>query len=380
MFPWKYRTVHSADVLPRQFEYHPNYQDVILYGTQDSKVGILSTESGCVTPLGVFGKDMYDPILGLCWFRKENSKFVAGSSCGLLKYAEFSLGTDPRATPLTRSYPSFPHLSSVHINCEDTHLLVSGTSKDITIYDLKTGQKTLDMERIHTDSINISRFSNHSPNVLATCSFDTTVKLWDMRAPHQRGPMQCMKTDKPIVMINFSPSDAMILSAGSDNEVHQFVVASGEKDLTYDVPKRYSSVNFTRAYYSMSGKFVASGGSEEDCLNIMCSSTGALICNIPLFPGTHFPSPYVQVNARLYIFLGFYFHIILLLFLRLFNTQSLRLCPINDKHITALVNDRVLAQRQIVHIEITSDHFADSLDVEPHSNLCRRNGDTNMQW
>lgn len=295
MFPWKYDTIHASDVFPRQFEYHPNYQDVILYGTQDGKVGIISTSTRTVTPLGVFGQDPYDPILGLCWFRKENSKFVVGSSCGELKYAELTLDKDPSVTPLTRSYAHFPHLSSVHINSEDSQLVVSGTTKNVTVYDLKTGQTTVEMKMIHSDSINISRFSNRSPTLLATCSFDTTIKLWDLRVPHSRGPIQCMQSKKALVMVNFSPNDAFILSAGSDNEVHQFIVANGEKDLTFDIPKRHSSINFTRAYYSSSGKYIASGGSEEDCINILSSATGSMICSVPLFPGSVFPSPYVQV-------------------------------------------------------------------------------------
>jgi hypothetical protein len=37
-------------------------------------------------------------------------------------------------------------------------------------------------ENIHEDHINISRFANHLPNILLTCSFDNTVKLWDNRS------------------------------------------------------------------------------------------------------------------------------------------------------------------------------------------------------
>lgn len=34
--------------------------------------------------------------------------------------------------------------------------------------------------------------------------------------------------------------------------------------------------------------------------------------------------------------------------------QSLRLCPQSDNHMTVLLNDRVIGQRQLVHIEVTS--------------------------
>jgi hypothetical protein len=152
----------------------------------------------------------------------------------------------------------------------------------------------------------------------------------DMRVPHSSSPLQCMTTDKAIVMINFSPNDSMLLSAGSDNEVHQYMVANGQKHLTYDIPKRHSSVNFTRAYYSGSGAYVATGGSEEDCVSLLSAASGALLCNVPVSPGPSFPSPYVQ---------------------------SLRPCPLNDNRLTVLMNDRVLGHRQLVHIELTADSF-----------------------
>lgn len=334
MFPWKYSTIHTPEVLPRQFEYHPRYQDVILYGTQDAKVGVMSTESKSVNPIGVFGKDQFDPILGLCWFRHNDAKFVCGSSFGLLKCGHFTPdGDNSFATPMTHSYGLFPHLSSVHINSIDSHLLVSGTSHNVNIYDLNTGQQLVSMQNCHSDSINISRFANHSPNLFATCSFDSTIKFWDLRMAQADRHIQSMKTDTAIVMINFSPNDSMVLSAGSDNEVHQYLVANGHKHMTYNVPKRYSAVNFTRAYYSSSGEYIATGGSEEDCINLLSTSTGGLLCNVPLFPDTAFPSPYVQ---------------------------SLRLCPNSDRLMTILVNDRVLGQRQLVHIEITSDYESKS--------------------
>ena len=40
---------------------------------------------------------------------------------------------------------------------------------------------------IHQQHINITRFSNHSPHIFATSSFDKCVKMWDVRT-HCRAP------------------------------------------------------------------------------------------------------------------------------------------------------------------------------------------------
>ncbi len=165
----------------------------------------------------------------------------------------------------------------------------------VAVYDLATGVRCTELKGIHDDSINISRFTYHSPDILATCSFDCKLKLWDLRMPSSR-EIYSIETPESLVMINFSPSDAFILSSGADNEVHQYLVADGRKHVSFKIPKSGADLNFTRSYYSASGAFILTGGSEEDCLHMLSSATGDLIVNIPLFPGSDFSSSYVQVS------------------------------------------------------------------------------------
>jgi WD40 repeat protein len=291
MFPWKYSVIHSLDYLPRQFEYSPHSDDIILFGTQDGNVSTICFGTQIVRSLGRFGNSSQDGILGLCWFRKNSQHFISGSAFGILRCGTIS---EDLETSIVEKYDTFRNLSSVHISCDDSKFIVSGNARDVVIYDIETKLKCHHIQDAHSDSINISRFSNYSPSIFATCSFDSTVKLWDLRAPLSRSTYT-ITCPKSLVMITFSPSDQFILTAGADNEVHQYLLADGRKYSSLAIPKRGSSLNFTRAYYSASGAYVLSGGSEENSLFLSSPADGEVIANIPLYPGSNFPAPYIQV-------------------------------------------------------------------------------------
>ena len=166
--------------------------------------------------------------------------------------------------PLTliKQYPSFHKLTSVHVNNNNTSLLVSGYSTDINIYDIETGSISHQYKNIHNNHINISRFCNLSPYIFATSSFDKTIKTWDLRQSNLHNNNNSIYTlycNHGIVMINFSYHDTFLLASALDNEINQYVFMTGTKHLTYDLPKTGLLGNFTRSYYSASGRYVITG-------------------------------------------------------------------------------------------------------------------------
>ena len=51
----------------------------------------------------------------------------------------------------------------------------------MTLYDIKIGKKIRTFKDLHTQHINVLKFSNFSPSLFATSSFDGDVKMWDLR-------------------------------------------------------------------------------------------------------------------------------------------------------------------------------------------------------
>lgn len=105
----------------------------------------------------------------LSWLRHHAGRFLVGSSYGVLSLCDISDLTqqsedemwakqgrqDP--VPLVRTYPAFERLTSVHGNCRDEYVLVSGYSHGVRLLDLHTGAVVRDLNNIHDDHINISR-------------------------------------------------------------------------------------------------------------------------------------------------------------------------------------------------------------------------------
>ena len=239
-----------------------------------------------------------DPILGLCWLKQEQniSKFIVGSAMG-----QVSLGDSNRrlyahgTTQPVCCFPTFHELTSVHVNYDDTKLLLSGYAQHVELIDIATGQSVTTLKNVHDEHVNISRFANMSPHLFATSSLDGNAKLWDLRclfAPIHKitSPSTCTG----LLMLIFSPDDNYLLLSGIDNEVVQHHVFDGRKFIDMKIGKRHSDTNFTRSYYSASGQFVLSGSTGSDNLSILCASSGQLVSQHTLFPGRRSKDAYIQ--------------------------------------------------------------------------------------
>ena len=279
-----------------------------------------------IKSLGYYGKNHNDTMLGLCWLRPQSSDaggsifgesrgngnlFLSGSSRGRVCLGDVSREFDPTNSSsysIVHEYPVFEKLTSVHVNSTNELIILSGYSTGVNIVDAETSKLTRDFKNIHQDHINISRFSTMSPNLFATSSFDGTIKTWDLRqscGTSSVGGSTPVPSDKPIytvqansgvVMINFSVDDNFILASALDNEINQYLFLDGRKHLTYNIPRTGLKSNFTRAYYSASGRHTLTGACEENTVKIMCTYTGEPISSVPLYPGRKDKSLYIQVN------------------------------------------------------------------------------------
>lgn len=121
-----------------------------------------------------------------------------------------------RSSPVT--FDDFEQLTSVHVNSSDDRCLTSGYSKKVAIYDISTGRRLHLYTDMHREPINVAKFSNHSPNLFVTSSFDRDVKMWDTRQNPVR-PCYTVSSSRGSVMVLFSPDDLYLLVSAVDNEV-----------------------------------------------------------------------------------------------------------------------------------------------------------------
>lgn len=150
-------------------------------------------------------------------------QLIAGSDNGSLRLYDIhsippiATGTHHRASPSV-AFDDFEQLTSVHVNSTDELFVASGYSRNVALYDIPSGRCLQSFTDMHQEHINVVKFSNHSPSIFATSSFDREVKLWDLRQKPIR-PCYTASSSKGNVMVCFSPDDHYLLASAVDNEV-----------------------------------------------------------------------------------------------------------------------------------------------------------------
>lgn len=268
---------------PRQFEYHPSESSLMVFGTLDGEVVVVNHESekivSYIPSLGAMNS-----VLGLCWLKKYPSKLIAGSDNGSLRlYDVQNIPTIGRGIyhvpPVT--FDEFDQLTSVHVNSTDELFLASGYSRHVALYDISSGRRLQVFADMHREHINVVKFSNHSPSLFATSSFDQDVKLWDLRQkPNQ--PCYTASSSRGNVMVCFSPDDHFLLVSAIDNEVKQLLAVDGRLHLDFAIASTGSSQNYTRSYYMNGRDYVISGSCDEHVVRICCARTGRRLKDVSL--------------------------------------------------------------------------------------------------
>jgi WD40 repeat protein len=203
-----------------------------------------------------------------------NIALYGASSSGLVGVLKVDDASGIGHQPIGR----FHNLSSVSMNCTDDYFLVSGFSRDVLLFDLVSGQRVLELKEIHSNFINIVRFAHFSPHLFATSSFDSTCKLWDLRAP--RAAVAQYATPTLNVMCCFSPLDDNLLVSGLDSNVVQLSVRKGlvpnipADRLAASIPARNSASNYRRAVYLANGDNFITSGTDENFMRVIDSRTG----------------------------------------------------------------------------------------------------------
>uniref|UniRef100_A0A6N2LYW4 U2A'/phosphoprotein 32 family A C-terminal domain-containing protein n=1 Tax=Salix viminalis TaxID=40686 RepID=A0A6N2LYW4_SALVM len=274
----------SMSFRPRQFEYHPSLSSLMAFGTLDGEVVVVNHENEKVVRR-VSSPGAMNSVLGLCWLKKYPSKLIAGSDSGSLKLYDIE-HVPPPVTGMysgagSIAFDDFDQLTSVHVNSTDELFLASGYSKNVALYDISSGRRVQVFTDMHREHINVVKFSNHSPSVFATSSFDQDVKLWDLRLKPVQ-PCYTTSSSRGNVMVCFSPDDHYLLASAFDNEVRQLLAVDGRLHLSFDIAPTGSSQNYTRSYYMNGRDYIISGSCDEHVVRVCCAQTGRRLRDISL--------------------------------------------------------------------------------------------------
>ena len=142
----------------RQFEFHPFDPNLILTGSRSGVISLIDAEKDVAL---MQTRVDSSPILGLSWLRAHMNVALYGASSsglvGVIKLGDTSIDY--------QGIGRFQNLSSVSINCTDDYFVVSGFSRDVSLFDMISGKKVSEFKEIHSNFINITRFANFSPHM-----------------------------------------------------------------------------------------------------------------------------------------------------------------------------------------------------------------------
>lgn len=305
---------YPARVLPhthgaRQFEFHPTLPDTVLVGDKRGNVLILEGEGeeGVHPPLNVGNF----PVLALVWLRHHPQIAISGSaSSGHISFVRYTPNAG-RSEPCLRQLhcsKDFANLTSLSANCTDDYLLATGLSRNVEVYDVRTGQTAMSASGIHDHFINIGRFCNETPHIFATASFDHTCRIWDLRQPLVKDRcIRVLTTDERNVMCVFSHDDRQLLCSGVDTRVSQFEVPSWRRTPEkFELREPHFQGRYRRSMYMAGSPYIVTGATEESHLKILSMVTGEGLGVIELrgqimsakTPATATPSPMTGVLKR----------------------------------------------------------------------------------
>ena len=227
----------------------------MLIGQKDGTAAIVNTETDTLLTRKKIDQT---PILALSWFRSHPQMAVGGAiHTGNLFFMRYEDGDHQSERSLKQMqlqpfgfWMGGAELSSLSVNCTDDYVAVSGFSKDIALYDVYTGSCVNVVRNVHSDWVNIVRFANQSPNILASASFDQSLKLYDLRCGLDGDrPVRSYQNSSMTVMCNFSPDDRHILLSGVDANVTRLTVPDFQACESIDIPAAGSRTNYRRSVF-----------------------------------------------------------------------------------------------------------------------------------
>ncbi|KAL4854143.1 U3 small nucleolar RNA-associated protein 15 [Chlorella vulgaris] len=152
-------------------------------------------------------------------FRQDGKLIVAGGEDSVVQVF------DAGSRTLLRQFKG--HTAPVHVAkfaAGQLHVLSGSDDSHVSLWDVTSGQQVCTL-RGHTDYVRAASNNPASADVWATCGYDHTCKLWDVR--HKR----CLVTldhGAPIESVAFFPTGSLLVTAGGTDICIWHMLGSGQ--------------------------------------------------------------------------------------------------------------------------------------------------------
>ncbi|XP_067631521.1 glutamate-rich WD repeat-containing protein 1 [Eurosta solidaginis] len=152
--------------------------------------------------------------------------------------------------------------------CADGVLATGDCKRDIHIWSpLEGGTWKVDQRPLvgHTESVEDLQWSPNEASVLASCSVDKTIRIWDCRAPPQKA---CMLTcddahQSDINVISWNRTEPFIVSGGDDGFVHVWDLRQFQTKKPIATFKHHTGPISTLEWNPNDATVFASGGDDD---------------------------------------------------------------------------------------------------------------------
>ncbi|WOK96376.1 hypothetical protein Cni_G05083 [Canna indica] len=173
------------------------------------------------SPLTSFSDIAYSPS-----FRCDGALLAAGGESGLVQVFRLDKAGPPLRRLSAHARPvrlvRYPRLS------DKLHLFSGGDDALFAYWDVPSEAQVVSFPGAHRDYIRAGSASPTSPEVIATGSYDHSVKLWDVRVPASSNSVLGFSHGDPVESVLFLPSGGLLATAGG-NVVKIWDVIGGGK-------------------------------------------------------------------------------------------------------------------------------------------------------
>lgn len=172
------------------------------------------------SPLTSFSDVAYSPS-----FRCDGQLLAAGGESGLVQV--FKLNKGGHAIRRLRAHSRPVHMVRYPKIIDKLHLFSAGDDALLTYWDLTTESQLLTIPSAHKDYIRAGSTSPVNSEVIATGSYDHSIKVWDIRVSNASTSVLNFNHGNPVESVMFLPSGGLIATAGGNCVKIWDVIAGG---------------------------------------------------------------------------------------------------------------------------------------------------------